>query len=152
MKKFFVIVFLVILAAPFFAQAAPCVKTPGQNVKPGDLPACINQIYVWSLGAGALLGLLMMVVGGYYYMTSGGNAERATTGVEMIWSSIIGIALLFGAYLLLNTINPDLVKFNYFANDFQNLNTAATSSGPRGPFNPGQGGQSNPNGGGGASF
>jgi hypothetical protein len=53
----------------------------------------------------------MMVIGGYSYMTASGNAEQSGKGVEMIWSSMIGLALLFGAYLLLNTINPDLVNF-----------------------------------------
>jgi hypothetical protein len=55
--------------------------------------------------------MLMLILGGYYYMTAAGNAEQSGKGVEIIWSAIIGMALLFGAFLLLNTINPDLVTF-----------------------------------------
>ena len=117
MKKIFVALFIFsLLAAPlFYAQAVnPCTK---EAIKPNDagsaLPQCINQIYIWSLGIGALLALLMTIIGGYTYMTAAGNAEQASTGVSYIWGAVIGLALLFTAYLLLNTINPDLVNFNF---------------------------------------
>lgn len=86
-----------------------CQANPGTDIS--SLPRCINQIYVWSLGAGALLALLMVVLGGYYYMTAGGNAESASRGKDMIFSAIVGLVLLFGSYLILRTINPDLVEF-----------------------------------------
>ena len=118
-----------------FAQAAasanPCtIKYDTHNnitTSPSDLPLCISQVYIWSLGVGALLAFLMMVIGGYNYMTASGNAEQSGKGVEMIWGSIIGLALLFGAYLLLSTINPDLVNFSNFTNDFNGLNSTSTS-------------------------
>lgn len=117
MKKTFVllaITFILITPLLALAQSNPCTLQGAANsggADPSQLPRCVNQIYVWSLGIAALLALLMMIIGGYSYMTSAGNAEQAGKGTEMIWSSIIGLALLFGAYLLLNTINPDLVKF-----------------------------------------
>lgn len=95
------------------AQTNPCTMAGVKATadKTSTLPRCINQIYKWSLGIGAILALLMTVVGGYYYMTSGGNAEMAAKGQEYIWGAIIGLVLLFAAYLILNTINPDLVNF-----------------------------------------
>lgn len=113
MRKFLPIILLVLVIFPIlaFAQSNPCQVTSGGVTTPDALPKCVNQIYVWSLGVAALLALLMIVLGGYYYMTAAGNAEQSSKGVEMIWASIIGLALLFGAYLLLNTINPDLVNF-----------------------------------------
>ncbi|OGE94620.1 MAG: hypothetical protein A3B10_00505 [Candidatus Doudnabacteria bacterium RIFCSPLOWO2_01_FULL_44_21] len=77
-----------------------------------SLPRLINQIYIWSLGIGALLALLMVIFGGYMYMTAAGNAEQASKGVEILWGAIIGLALLFSSYLILRTINPDLVNFS----------------------------------------
>ena len=106
----------------------PAPPPPGPTT-PRDLtalPKLINQIFVWSLGLGALLALLMVVLGGYYYMTSAGNAENATKGVEMIWGAVIGLALLFGSYLLLSTINPDLVKFNI--DSLRGLDAPATTT------------------------
>ncbi|OGE83684.1 MAG: hypothetical protein A3B10_04485 [Candidatus Doudnabacteria bacterium RIFCSPLOWO2_01_FULL_44_21] len=131
MKKTLVIFALLFLVLPqlALAQTNPCTLAgvKSSTDKSSTLPACINQIYVWSLGVGGLLALLMVIFGGYMYMTAAGNAEQASKGVEMLWGAIIGLALLFGAYLLLRTINPDLVNFNI--GSVQNLNQQP--SGPR---------------------
>jgi len=114
----------ILLTVPFltFAQTAsetanstaPCsvgsVQGVADDQKLGQLPRCVNQIYIWSLGVGALLALLMMIAGGYLYMTSSGNAEQSTKGVEYIWGAVIGMAILFTAYVFLRTINPELVE------------------------------------------
>ncbi|MEO8065636.1 MAG: pilin [Candidatus Doudnabacteria bacterium] len=115
MKKLLPVFLLILLIVPLMAFAQtnpPCQISSGGTTTPSELPRCINQIYVWALGLSALLAMMMFVIGGYYYMTASGNAEQTSKGVEMIWSAVIGMGLLFGAYLLLNTINPDLVKFN----------------------------------------
>ncbi len=116
MKIFAAIFILMMLVTPLLAAAqtpSACSASgfAANNNQLSTFPRCISQIYIWSLGIAGLLALLMTVVGGYSYMTAAGNAERAQKGTEMIWGSIIGLALLFGAYLLLNTINPDLVNF-----------------------------------------
>jgi hypothetical protein len=109
---------VVLVLAPIAAHAQqttnPCTIAglkANQN-NPSTLPKCVNQIYIWSLGIGALLALLMTILGGYSYMTAAGNAERADSGKSYIWGSVIGLVLLFTAYLLLQTINPDLINFN----------------------------------------
>jgi hypothetical protein len=123
MKKLFVILFLIIIPVVSFAQTA----TPAANGCSQDagLGKCVNQIYIWSMSAAAILALLMIVVGGYITLTAAGNAERATRGKSFITSSLIGLVLLFGAYLLLRTINPDLVDFS---NNCANNISACTSS------------------------
>lgn len=108
-NKILAILILFMITVPLVSQAAPFCPTTGTAST--DLPRCINKIYTFSLGAAALLALLMMTLGGYYRMTSAGNAERASKGTDIIMSSLIGIVLLFGSYLLLRTINPDLVDF-----------------------------------------
>lgn len=136
MRKFFlVLIFLIALAGPMLAQAQaqPCTKVPDVPITPQELPQCINQIYVWSLGAAAIAAFLMMVVGAYYYMTAAGNAERSGKGTQILWSSVIGLVLLFGAYLLLNTINPQLVEFKSFSNDFTCLTNPAAKGCPQPP-------------------
>ena len=115
------------------AQTNPCTvdAVKGSTNKLSSLPRCINQVYVWSLGIGALLALLMTVLGGYYYMTSAGNAEQASKGTEMIWGAVIGLVLLFGAYLLLNTINPDLVNLKVGGGICYDSKTATNTSLPQ---------------------
>jgi hypothetical protein len=121
MKKTIVIISLIVVLMPIFALAQtanvpssnPCSlkSVRGQNVT-STFPECVRQIYVLSLGVSVLLALLMIVIGGYFVMTSRGNAEQATKGKEYITSALIGVVILFCAYLLLREINPDLVKFN----------------------------------------
>jgi hypothetical protein len=93
-------------------QARNSNANTDESTRINKLPTLINQIYVWSLGVGALLALLMCVLGGYYYMTSAGNAEQSSKGKEYITSALIGLVIIFTAYLLLREINPDLVNFN----------------------------------------
>lgn len=84
------------------------------------LPKQITQIYVWSLGIAAILAVLMSILGGYLVMTAQGNAQQSSQGKSFLISSITGLVLLFGAYILLNTINPNLVNLNL--SSINNLN------------------------------
>jgi hypothetical protein len=97
------------LPAPVVAPTPP---PPPAKINIAGLGIYVNQIYIWSLAAAAILALLMIVVGGYITLTAAGNAERATRGKSYIFSSLIGLILLFGSYILLRTINPDLVDFS----------------------------------------
>jgi hypothetical protein len=120
----FVIGFSPVLVAAQTTSGNPCTISAVQNnpsERAAALPRCVNQIYVWSLAVGALLALLMCVLGGYYYMTAGGNAEQSSKGKEYIMGALIGLLILFTAYLLLREINPDLVNFN--VNSFNGLNS-----------------------------
>lgn len=114
MKKYLAIILLLMIVVPTVASAQvnasnPCGTAPGQP--PMSIGQCVSRLYIWSLAAAAILALLYMVYGGYIVMTAAGNASQATKGKEYLQSSVIGLALLLGAYLILNTINPDLVSF-----------------------------------------
>jgi hypothetical protein len=110
-KKFAIVVVIAIIL-PTIALAAPASNGCTDAGTTNNLGRCVNQIYIWSLAAAAILALFMIVIGGYITMTAAGNAERASRGKNYIQSSLIGLVLLIGAYVLLNTINPDLVNFN----------------------------------------
>ncbi|HVV38788.1 MAG TPA: pilin [Candidatus Paceibacterota bacterium] len=76
-----------------------------------DFGAYLNLMFKLFLSVGALLAVGRLVVGGIMYMTSEvmetkGDAKRWMT------SSIYGLLLLAGSWLILYTINPDLLKFN----------------------------------------
>ena len=107
--KFLPFFLVVILLTPFAvaAQANPC--TGGSA---GNIGECISQVYLWSLGVSGMLAVIMSVFGGYLVMSARGNGAQATKGKEYIYSSLIGLVLLLAAYLILNTINPDLTNFS----------------------------------------
>ncbi|MGE5298176.1 MAG: hypothetical protein ACM3KM_03365 [Acidobacteriaceae bacterium] len=106
MKKLKFLIPAGMLAFPLTSLAATCNFSDGNG-----LGQCIGQVYIWGLGAAALLGLLMAIIGGYLVMSARGNAAQASKGKTYLGSSLIGIAILLGAYLLLSQINPDLTNF-----------------------------------------
>jgi hypothetical protein len=61
---------------------------------------------------GGVLAFGAIVYGGVLYAISMGNPSKQSEGKEWVESALIGLLLLAGAYLILYTINPDLVNLN----------------------------------------
>ncbi len=75
-----------------------------------DVAEYIALLYRYAVGVGAILAVVMIIWGGVVYLTAGGLPERITQAKEYISNAIIGLVLLYTSYLLLQTINPDLVR------------------------------------------
>ncbi|MFA5098805.1 MAG: hypothetical protein WC461_01120 [Candidatus Paceibacterota bacterium] len=112
---------LIVFSAPIysFAQESSSLKvlTPSQidlqykypwagATSPADF---VSRFYRIALGVvgGAALGVL--VYGAVLWTVSGAISTKQDA-MEWIWAAIWGVILLLGAYLILNTINPDLIK------------------------------------------
>lgn len=76
-----------------------------QNI--GDLVA---NLYYFGLGIVAVAAFIMMVLGGFTYMTAGDNPGRIKEGTDYIKNAIFGLLLALISWLILFTINPDLVR------------------------------------------
>lgn len=86
-------------------------KIPGYASTDGsDLPGYVKAIYRMALMVVVLSALFMLSVGGFMYLTSAGNTAAMSTAKSVIFDSIIGLIIALVAWLLLNTINPDLVN------------------------------------------
>ncbi|MBU1137326.1 pilin [Patescibacteria group bacterium] len=89
------------------------VGIPGQIDKGEEvgLADYVRSIYLFALGAIGVVALGALVFGGLTYMLSDTltNKEEAK---KWIWGAIGGLILGFSSYLILNTINPDLVRIN----------------------------------------
>ncbi len=83
----------------------PC---PGCQSKTTDIVTYINNLYKFSLWIGGALALGMIVAGGIMRIVSAGSPDKLREASDMITSSIFGLILLFGSYLVLNTINPEI--------------------------------------------
>lgn len=134
MKVRFLPIFLVaVLLTPFVVMAQATPTNPCTGGAAGNIGQCVSQIYLWSLGLSGFLAVVMSVWGGYLVMSARGNGQQAANGKSYIYSSLIGMVLLLSAYLLLNTINPDLTNFSV---DLPSVQPPGT--GPQGnpPANP----------------
>ena len=100
-------------SSPASAVSAPAATPAGPILNnTAEFATVLSRTYVMALGLSALLAVIMSVFGGYLVMSARGNGAQVSRGKEYITSSIIGMVLLMSAYLILNTVNPDLVRFD----------------------------------------
>lgn len=108
---FLIIVFLFFLSTGFcFARE---IEIPLPGLPAGAEPVLQDYIKVlFSLGmriAGAI-AVLALVIGGLRYMISAGNPTAISEAKKTIFGALFGMVLLFSSYLILTTINPELIE------------------------------------------
>ncbi|MBI2439396.1 MAG: hypothetical protein HYV45_02250 [Candidatus Moranbacteria bacterium] len=124
-RKFFSFLFLGLFFLGFFflfpeyglAQTVglkytPLEKLPGTENVGSDLPEYVQAIYNLGLAIVTLSAVLMLSIGGFMYLTSAGNTSAMGSAKGVIFDALIGLVIALTAWLLLNVINPDLVKVN----------------------------------------
>lgn len=105
-----------ITAAASLKYAFPCPNLPGipcpdaTNQASQSPAAYIARFYQFALGIAGLLAFVMIVWGAIQYIVSAGNATQQSDARDRIWQALWGVALLLGAYLILYTIDPNLVN------------------------------------------
>jgi len=92
----------------FVNTAHAAVSLPNFNQQ--DLPAFISSVYSFSLTILGLAIFVQIIRAGFKWFTAAGNAGKSGEATKMIKNAIIGAILLLASYLILNVINPDLVK------------------------------------------
>jgi hypothetical protein len=103
------------LILPFcaFANTTISVAIPGTAVGTTNTTApgaFIANFYQFALMIGGILAFGVIVFGGILYMSSPGNPSGQSNAKEWIWGALTGLLLLAAAYLILNTINPQLLN------------------------------------------
>ena len=73
------------------------------------LPDYIRYIFLFSLYLGALIAFGSFIYGGIRYLTSTGSPPAIKDAKSQITAGILGLIILVSGYLILNTINPQLV-------------------------------------------
>lgn len=126
MKKLFAVAFLGFFLLPVAASAASalapywgpfvsCVGSAPTGTTPGgsDKKVCDSFCDLLSTGQnfikfGITIGLyvlapIFLVWGGIMIMTAGGNESKVTEARKMLLSTVLGIAVTLGAFLIVNT-------------------------------------------------
>lgn len=70
----------------------------------------LSNIFNWAIGLGGILALGIIIYGGILYTVSAGNESKQKEAIEWIKAAAWGFALLLGGWLLLNTIDPSLLR------------------------------------------
>jgi len=87
--------------------------TAGEGYNYIDIPWLadyMSGVYRYAVFIGSVLAAVMFMIGGLQWLTAGGNAGRVDQAKTRIRDSVIGLVLILGSYLLLNTINPGLTS------------------------------------------
>ncbi|MFA5126892.1 MAG: M15 family metallopeptidase [Patescibacteria group bacterium] len=71
----------------------------------------INAIYRYGGILAGAVALFMLVYAGWQWLFAAGNSGKINQAQETIRMTLIGLAFLFGGYLLLSLITTNLVKF-----------------------------------------
>jgi hypothetical protein len=70
----------------------------------------VEAIYQYGIGLAAILATVMIMVGGFLWLTSAGSPDRVSKAKEFITSALTGLVLALFSYMILYTVNPQLVN------------------------------------------
>ncbi len=106
------ILFFVVTFA--FAETKYAVlETLGGNIKDeATFSEYISGLFKLSMGLAVVLAVFQISYGGFLYITSD-SFTQTSLGRKKVQAAVTGLLILLTSYLLLNTINPDLVNLNF---------------------------------------
>ncbi|HUD09056.1 MAG TPA: pilin, partial [Candidatus Saccharimonadales bacterium] len=97
-------------------------KIPGAEPTSEFIPY-LQSIINFGFAVIGILALFMLIIGAYQYLMAAGSGN-ASDAKDTITSALLGLILGLCAWIILNTINPDLVKMNPIT-QIQGTNTSA---------------------------
>jgi len=121
---------LLLFVSPAKAETGmPAIKMPALQI---DIPGlkfseptacaddktklCVNwmqeyivEIYKYGVGIVGILATVVMMIGGIIWLTAGGDATRLGEAKAWITASVTGLIIALTSYLILYTVNPDLI-------------------------------------------
>ncbi len=109
-----IILFLFVIVSVVNAEDIgdePVKITGYENLSGGEISGTINKFYRTAIVLGGIAAVLAIVVGGIMYAVSGA-INKKNKGKDIIVSAISGLVLLLGAYVILNTVNPQLTRLS----------------------------------------
>lgn len=124
MKTSFIARLCAIIISLFFAGAVaaqsyiPLAPLPGIDYgKAGENPTAafagyLSSLVTFAIAIAGALAVIMIIIGGTQYVASGITPDAKGDAKDRITNAFIGLALTLTSYLILNSINPDLLKFN----------------------------------------
>lgn len=113
MRKVALTIFLIIVLGFIGFSTVQALELDLSFAEPGvadsNIASYIVRIYWFGVGIAGMLAVGMIVAGAIYYSVSAGNPDKQRDARGMITGALWGVALLLGSYLILNTINPQIV-------------------------------------------
>ncbi len=105
------------------SMTIPGLYNAGETVpiSPSSLAEYIVAIYRYGGMFAGVVAMFMLVYTGWEWLLAGGNSGKISRAKEKINGTLIGLALLFGGYLLLSLISQNLVSFNSLDTEIEKI-------------------------------
>ncbi|MBI3115691.1 MAG: hypothetical protein HYZ09_04360 [Candidatus Kerfeldbacteria bacterium] len=98
-----------------FTPQIPIPGTPGfagaHPITENTIGEYFQALYIYFISAVGVIAITMIIYGGFRWITAAGNPSRIQAAQDTINSALIGLVLALTSYLILNSINPNLVRF-----------------------------------------
>ena len=115
-KKILILIPIIFFLFPAFSLALE-LDYPKIGEFEISLEMKLNELVAWFyyfiVGIAGLAAFGALIWGGFLWLTSAGNANKISEARERINSALLGLILILASYLILKTINPELVILNF---------------------------------------
>ena len=115
--------------ADSYVVLAPLPGIGNNTAKTTDLSTYLKEIFNLSIGIAAVMAFVMITFGGITYMTTDAISGK-TKGREYITNALWGLLLVIGAWVILYTINPQLIDFSLIVPTPKTTSTGDTVTSP----------------------
>jgi len=78
----------------------------------------IKAIYDYGMMIAGILAAIVLMAGGIIWLTSGGDSGKVGQAKELITGSVVGLVILFSSWIILNTVNPDLLSLRPISTEY----------------------------------
>lgn len=92
-------------------ETLPGLTEEGENLETSDLSPYLSGLFDFLVGLAVILAVFVISLGGFIYMSSDSFTGKST-GKDFIWNAVEGLLIVLGAYIILYTINPNILRFN----------------------------------------
>lgn len=82
------------------------------NMTSNLMASYIISFYNYGLAISGILATLVLMGAGVIWLTSGGDSGKISQAKELISGAVVGLIILVCAWMILNTINPNLTKLS----------------------------------------
>jgi len=90
-------------------QQYPTIRGETLSIS-APLPNLINYFFNFALMASGVVALTIITIAGFRWMSAAVSPEQKRAAMEQIKAGIFGLLIVLASFLILSTINPQLVQ------------------------------------------
>lgn len=124
---------LLLKSSPALAQFDQWTNYVPAELRSNTLEGYVQSIINAALVLAGVVAVAYLIIGGYQYITSSGNAETAATAKGTIMNAIIGLVVIFAAYVIIDFVMTRVIRVG------GSVTTGTTTTPPTGGSTPSAG-------------